>query len=99
MKSKAYLFVLSFIFFLPALSNAQLLKKAQKSLGLSSPGSSESEAVQGIKEALVKGTGESVNFVSVVDGYFGNPEIKIPFPEDAKMVENKLRAMGLGKKV
>jgi hypothetical protein len=99
MKSRISLFVLSFFFLLPACSSAQFLKKAQKSLGLSSTGFSESEAVQGIKEALVKGTGESVNFVSVVDGYFGNPEIKIPFPEDARMVESKLRAIGMGRQV
>jgi hypothetical protein len=99
MKKKSYLFAMSFILLLPACSSAQFLKKAQKSLGLSSSGYTESEAVQGIKEALVKGTGESVNFVSVVDGYFGNPEIKIPFPEDAKMVESKLRAIGMGKQV
>ena len=36
MKSKVNLFVLSFFFLLPACSNAQFLKKAQKSLGLSS---------------------------------------------------------------
>jgi hypothetical protein len=99
MKNRFYLFVVSFFFLLPACSNAQFLKKAQKSLGLSNTGFSESEAVQGIKEALVKGTGESVNFVSVLDGYFGNPEIKIPFPEDARMVESKLRSIGMGKKV
>jgi len=99
MKNKAALFVLSIFFIFPACSNAQFLKKAQKMISPSGSGFSESEAVQGIKEALVKGTGESVNFVSVVDGYFGNPEIKIPFPEDAKMVENKLRSLGMGKKV
>lgn len=99
MKNRAYLIIFFFIFLFSACSNAQFLKKAQKTLGLSSTGISESEAVQGIKEALVKGTGESVNFVSVMDGYFGNPEIKIPFPDDAKMVESKLRAIGMGKQV
>jgi hypothetical protein len=99
MKNRTYLFALSFFFLLPACSNAQFLKKAQKSLGLSGSGFSESEAVQGIKEALVKGTGESVNIVSVLDGYFGNAEIKIPFPEDARMVESKLRSIGMGKQV
>jgi hypothetical protein len=99
MKNKVCLFLLSFFILLPACSNAQFLKKAQKSLGLSSPGFSESEAVQGIKEALVKGTGESVNVVSVLNGYFGNPEIKIPFPDDARMVESKLRSIGMGKQV
>jgi len=80
-------------------SQAQLLKNAKKILGTSGKGFTETEAADGIKEALVKGTSESVNLVSLADGYFGNPEIKIPFPEDARTVESKLRAMGMGKKV
>lgn len=59
----------------------------------------EKDAVAGIREALVKGTGESVKIVSKVNGYFANPEIKIPFPPEAKEVENKLRAIGLGSQV
>jgi len=62
-------------------------------------GLTEKDAVAGIREALVKGTGESVNIVSKVDGYFANPEIKIPFPPEAKEVESKLRSIGLGSKV
>jgi hypothetical protein len=99
MKNKTIFFVLTIFLIFPACSNAQFLKKAQKMVSSSGSGYSESEAVQGIKEALVKGTGESVNLVSVLNGYFGNPEIKIPFPEDARMVESKLRAMGMGKQV
>jgi hypothetical protein len=37
--------------------------------------------------------------VSQLDGYFKNPEIKIPFPPDVKKVEDKLRQVGLGKEV
>jgi hypothetical protein len=89
-----------FLVMLPSCSSqAQLLKNAKKMLGASGAGYTESEAADGIREALVKGTGESVNLVSALDGYFGNPEIKIPFPEDAKNMESKLRAMGMGKKV
>ena len=79
--------------------NGQLLKDARKLFGSKSGSFTEGEAVEGIKEALIKGTSESVNLVSIVDGYFGNAEIKIPFPEDAKNVETTLRSMGLGKKV
>jgi hypothetical protein len=99
MKNKTFLLIVSFFLIFPGCSNAQLLKKAQKLINTSGSGFSEDEAAQGIREALVKGTGESVNLVSVLDGYFGNPEIKIPFPEDAKTVESKLRSMGMGKKV
>jgi len=37
--------------------------------------------------------------VSKENGYFGDAEIKIPFPEEAKVMEDKLRAVGMGKKV
>jgi hypothetical protein len=80
-------------------SSAQLLKDAKKFVEKKTGGLSENDAADGIREALVKGTGESVKLVSNVDGYFGNPEIKIPFPKEAKEIESKLRAIGLGKKV
>lgn len=79
--------------------NAQLLKDAKKFVDKNTGGLSEKDAADGIREALVKGTGESVKLVSNVDGYFGNPEIKIPFPSEAKEIESKLRSMGMGKKV
>jgi len=62
-------------------------------------GLSEKDAASGIREALVKGTGESVKIVSKVDGYLANPAIKIPFPPEAKDIETKLRAIGLGSQV
>jgi hypothetical protein len=85
---------------IPSCSNAQFLKKVSKALSTTTTGGfTENEAAEGIKEALIKGTGEGVNIVSVVDGYFGNPEIKIPFPPDVKVIESKLRAVGLGNQV
>ena len=62
-------------------------------------GLTEKDASAGIREALVKASGESVKVVSQVNGYFGNPAIKIPFPQEAKDVETKLRAIGLGSQV
>lgn len=102
MRSKLPLcFTLLFILLLfPSCSNAQFLKKVSKVLESSSgTGFSENEAAQAIKEALIKGTGESVKLVSVVDGYFKNTEIKIPFPPEAANVETRLRALGLGSEV
>ena len=80
-------------------SNAQLLKDVGKILGEQNGALTETDAAAGIREALIKGTGEGVAFVSALDGYFGNPEIKIPFPPEARNVESKLRAIGLGSKV
>jgi hypothetical protein len=37
-----------------------------------------------------------VNKVAVTDGYFKNSMIKIPFPQDAKVIETTLRQMGMG---
>ncbi len=80
-------------------TDAQLLKDAKKLLNPKNKGLTEKDAADGIKEALVNGTGESVKMVSALDGYWGNPEIKIPFPAEAKDMESKLRSMGMGKKV
>ena len=92
-----------FLIFMAILSlqntDAQFLKDAKKFLNSNKGGLTEKDAVDGIKEALVKGTGESVNLVSLKDGYWGNPEIKIPFPPEEKNVESKLRAIGMGKQV
>jgi Protein of unknown function (DUF4197) len=80
-------------------TDAQFFKDAKKMLNSKSKGLTEKDAADGIKEALINGTGESVKLVSVVNGYWGNPEIKIPFPPEAKEVESKLRTIGMGKKV
>jgi hypothetical protein len=80
-------------------SDGQFLKDAKKLLNTKGKGFTEKDAADGIKEALVNGTGESVKVVSVLNGYWGNAEIKIPFPQEAREVETKLRAIGLGKKV
>ncbi len=81
------------------ISDAQFFKDAKKLLNSKTKGLTEKDAADGIKEALVNGTGESVKVVSVLNGYWGNPEIKIPFPSEAKEMESKLRAIGMAKKV
>jgi hypothetical protein len=80
-------------------TDAQFLKDAKKMLNSKTRGLTEKDAADGIKEALVNGTGESVKTVSVVNGYWGNPEIKIPFPSEAREMETKLRSIGMSKKV
>jgi hypothetical protein len=80
-------------------SDAQFYKDFKKLLNPKSKGITEKDAADAIKEALVNGTGESVKIVSVINGYWENPEIKIPFPPEAVEVETKLRALGFGKKI
>jgi hypothetical protein len=57
------------------------------------------EIVAGLKEALVVGTENAVALVSKTDGYYQNPDIKIPLPESVQKVEKLLRATGYGEKV
>ena len=96
MKKKHLLLTVILLLGFTVISKAQILNEAMKLVQPANQGLSEKDAVSGIKEALVKGTGTGVNLVSKVNGYFGNPEIKIPFPENARIIESKLRAMGLG---
>lgn len=72
-----------------------LLKTFKKSVG-SQEGLSNSEIVEGLKEALEVGTQNAVQIVSRVDGYYKNPEIKIPLPASVQKVEGLLRAAGFG---
>ncbi|MGA3013354.1 MAG: DUF4197 domain-containing protein [Bacteroidales bacterium] len=94
-----YLVVIIFIGISPFFVTAQILQDAMKVIDPGKGGLTEKDAADGIREALVKGTGQSMALVSKTDGYFLNPEIKIPFPEDAKNIESKLRAIDLGSKV
>jgi hypothetical protein len=57
------------------------------------------EVGDGLKEALVKGISVGAEQVSQTDGYFKNPQIKIPFPPDVKKVEDRLRQIGLSNEV
>ena len=74
------------------------LKEAASKLG-GEKGLSEDEIVNGLKQALEVGTGNAVATVSRADGYFKNPKIKIPLPENVKKVERLLRAAGFGYQV
>lgn len=96
---KKIIFLLTIIMMSVHTSDAQFFKKVKSFLSNQNTGLTEKDAAAGIREALEKGTDNSVKLVSVVDGYWGNPEIKIPFPPEAKDMETKLRAIGLGKKV
>lgn len=96
---RSYLLLFISIIFVGTSINAQLLEKVGKFIGSSGTNYTEQEAINGIKEALVKGTAESVNLVSVADGFWKNDEIRIPFPSEAKKMEEKLRKIGMGKQV
>lgn len=93
--------ILSLAILLGACTTAQInqtLGDLGKTTG-SGPSLTSAEVAEGLKEALIKGISTGSDLVSQVDGYFKNPEIKIPFPPDVKRVEDKLRQIGLGGEV
>ena len=55
--------------------------------------------VAGLKEALRVGTDRSVNRASQLDGYYRNPQIRIPLPDQLDKVASSLRAIGMGAQV
>jgi len=102
---KKYFFLLIAVATLPYVSSCQITKGLGKRIPTSIPGTSSStnntglsnsDIVAGLKEALQVGTNNGTQKVSQVDGYFANPLIKILMPPDVKMVEDKLRDVGLG---
>ncbi len=62
-------------------------------------GLSDSKMIDGLKEALQIGTGNAVETVSQMGGYYENPEIKIPLPDAIQRVEKLVRAAGYGAQV
>lgn len=93
--------VFIFIFLYAGCSSSQIsqtLGEVNKALELEQP-LSTAEVGEGLKEALIKGISNGSDLASRVDGYFQNPKIKIPFPPEAKKVEDKLRQLGFDKDV
>jgi hypothetical protein len=95
--------VLAITFLLGACTSAQVsqtLGDINKTIGGNSTQPlTSAEVAEGLKEALIKGISTGSDLASQLDGYFKNPEIKIPFPPDVKRVEDKLRQVGLGDQV
>jgi hypothetical protein len=79
-------------------AQAQFLDKLKKTLKGGGTPTTE-EVAAGLKEALTNGASKGSDLVSKTDGYFKNPEIKIPFPPEVKQVETKLRQLGMGAQV
>lgn len=65
----------------------------------STPALTEGEVISGLKEALNVGIKNSVDVTSVMDGFLGNAEIRLPFPTDAQKVKDKALDWGLDSQV
>ena len=60
-------------------------------------GLSEKDAAAGLKEALNKGANSAVGKLGKVDGFLGNPQVKIPLPESLQKADRTLNRFGMGK--
>jgi hypothetical protein len=58
---------------------------------------SNTEASNGLKEALIQGAGKAVGKLGAVDGFLGNPQVKIPLPDSLMKAEKTMRMFGMGK--
>ena len=75
-----------------------IVKGAMETMGKDN-GLTNDEIVRGLKEALEIGTKNAVQTVSKTDGYFKNPLIKIPLPENVQKFEKLLRSTGFSNQV
>lgn len=89
---KAILSALLLVFFL---SGCETLSNIP---GYSSP-VSETEAQQGIQQALSQGLSAAILQLNKDNGFFGNSMYKIFLPPEAEKIESTLRRVGLGKEV
>lgn len=93
-----------FIFFLITSCTSTQLSSVVKTVSGTWDGSATNElttteVANGLKEALVKGAEFSSATASKTDGYFKNPQLKIPFPPEIQKAETKLRQIGLNKPI
>lgn len=90
-----------FLFTSLTFSSCDTLQEVVNSALSSSNGGSAAQVstgqiIMGLKEALTQGTTKGVNVLSVKDGFFKNPSVKIFFPPEAQKVEKTLRDIGMG---
>ncbi|GGF25489.1 hypothetical protein GCM10011383_41320 [Hymenobacter cavernae] len=77
----------------------QLPKTTTTSTRTTANGVSQTDAANGLKEALIQGISKGTDQASKTDGFYLNKLIRIPFPSDAQRVATTLRTLGLGAQV
>lgn len=77
------------------LQSCEILNQIELPEGATTPALTEQEVANGLKEALSIGTDKAVKHLAEKNAIYGNPQLRIPFPEDAKIVEEKLRQLGM----
>jgi hypothetical protein len=60
-------------------------------------GVSRSDATAALRAALEKGSVAAVANLGRIDGFLGNPQVRIPLPESAQRAERLMRRVGMGR--
>lgn len=60
-------------------------------------GLSNTDAVAGLKQALIDGSAAAVSRLGVENGFLGNAKVKIPLPPALDRIQGALRFAGMGK--
>lgn len=82
------------------LSKDSLAKKTKEiKSAVSSPKLRNEEVIKGLKEALSLGTNSSSSLAGKMDGYYKNPRLFIPWPEEAMDMKIKLSKIGFSNKI
>jgi len=58
---------------------------------------SNRDAINGLKEALIRGSQAAVARLGVENGFFGNNRVKIPLPPSLRRLEAVMRSIGMDK--
>lgn len=90
--------ICTFLLLIISLSSCEVLNQLPSS-GSTIGGITETEAAEGIKEALAQGLSKAVLKLNTQDGFFKDAFYKILLPPDAKKIENTMRSIGLGSQV
>jgi len=91
MKKLPLLILFAFI----AITSLQILTHSTEAQA--QPNLSTYDIAGGLKDALFQSTAKSTGQLSAINGFFGNPAVKILFPPQAQKAEHTLRQLGLGK--
>lgn len=90
MKKQLIYLAFSLILFSGCAELNSLIQSAPKDIPLS-----ESEVIDGLKEALITGTDNASSLLSAVDGYYGDAGVRILLPDEASVIiENLVKIPG-----
>lgn len=94
MKTKVMALIFSMLVFTGCAELMQILQSATTSGALT-----ETDVINGLKEALIVGARNSATRLSATDGYYKDLAVKIPLPDEAKVIVENISKIPGGDKL